>query len=642
MRRGPVWLLAALTCVGACESCCDAAPAHLAILEIREGPDVDRDHDARRLEWERASPGATFELGDGVRTGRDSGARVGLTRGGGLHLDSETLVRFLPTRPDVDGPGVSVETGSAALVSGPDEVVFETQVGVARLSPGGRVRLTAVDGGLRFEVTIGRAELETAGGPVSLAADDDALVVTLGGAVIETRPDAGRPPPAGDAGRPPLVVEAGEGDGVAAAVEGAGAELRGPGADEARALAPGPHRIAPASTVRLPGGSRIALRRGDEQATIAGPAELVVGAAGEPLVSAQSGSIEGVSGASELSVRVPGGTIVLRAASAASLRIEAEGTRVTATRGGAELRGRGPAEVLEAGDTGFLARAGAATSYGAQPASHDLAITAGESVLVHDPAPPTSVRVRFGAACGTAGTVEVAGRGGFARPAASFRGLGAVNLSIAPGVASYRLICGDAGDEVATGTIRVLRDPGVRRLSQGTPRTTVEADGRRYTVLYQGRLPAITFRWREAPAGGATLTVIGGPSGTLTQPAPGGVVSLPSGRLGEGDYRFQFAGGGAQSPSTSIRVGFDNASPTAYVVEPAEGAASPGTVQVSGGALPGSTVRAGATTLTPDAQGRFAGAVSAPGGQDALVIRVTHPQGGSHVFLRHFAGAGGP
>jgi hypothetical protein len=77
---------------------------------------------------------------------------------------------------------------------------------------------------------------------------------------------------------------------------------------------------------------------------------------------------------------------------------------------------------------------------------------------------------------------------------------------------------------------------------------------------------------------------------------------------------------------------------TASISEPANGAISAGqTVRVSGLALRGSTVEVGDLAIPFEGAFRFSGSAVVPTDQDALVIRVTHPRGGVHYFLRRFS-----
>lgn len=634
-RRGPrlvaLLLVTSTTCglVGACESCGCGGETGVAELVHRDGT-VDRDHDEAREAWETADLGARFDVGDGLRTGDDSEARAALARGGGLRLESRTLVRFLDARPDTPGPGLTVLTGAAELEAGEQGVTFETQIGLARLQAGTRVRLQAVEGGTRFEVLIGQARLDTGREQLDLTADDEAITVSIGGALLDAPPpEVARPTP--DAGDGEVAIA-----GVEASVHGRGAQVRAPGEEDLRDLAPGATTIATASLLRVARGSRVDLASADRRVSVHGPAEVVVGGAGAALVTARHGRIGATSGGAEVAIQVAGGTIVLRPSARASLDVGARATDVTSEAGTVELRGVDGTEVLSEGERGRLEAPEdeegpvATGEITAQPGSADFTISAGESAMVHDPAPPTHVRIRTG--CAGEATVEVTGTS-----AATYRGGAAVTVRADTGASRYRVRCDGAADG-GRGVLRIMRDAGVAQLPRSTTRNTVDADGRRYTVLYQNRLPVITFRWSGAPAGGEFVLHVSG-ARSITQRSATPSVTVPSGQLREGTYQFHFSGGGRRSPTTTLRVGFDNAARTAYVREPPERGFSPGSVRVSGAALPGSTVHVGGVTLTLDDQLRFEGTVTAPGGQDALVIRVTHPGTGSHIYLRHFGGA---
>ena len=46
----------------------------------------------------------------------------------------------------------------------------------------------------------------------------------------------------------------------------------------------------------------------------------------------------------------------------------------------------------------------------------------------------------------------------------------------------------------------VRRDGSTRRLPGSPPINTIDADGHRYIIHYQNRLPALTVPWPDAPA----------------------------------------------------------------------------------------------------------------------------------------------
>lgn len=184
------------------------------------------------------------------------------------------------------------------------------------------------------------------------------------------------------------------------------------------------------------------------------------------------------------------------------------------------------------------------------------------------------------------------------------------------------------------GTISVLGDSGLRRLANSAPLTNVDADGRRYTVLYQGLLPRISLKWPKAPPASSYVLNVRSPQGTKTLTANSASYSFASGSLSEGEHVVSFQAEGRRSPETTISIRFDNAAPMASIASPADRAFAPGSnVLVSGMALPGWVVTLGGATLPQDAQNRFSMPVNAPS-DEALAIRFSQPQRGVHYYLR--------
>ena len=244
----------------------------------------------------------------------------------------------------------------------------------------------------------------------------------------------------------------------------------------------------------------------------------------------------------------------------------------------------------------------------------EVTIPAGESAVIHDPKPPTNVRIEDG--CASGGTVRVGGTQRAVRPGTTAR--------LRAG--SHRVRVGCDGAAAVTGTVRVVRDSGRRRVKTRAPNNTVEADGRRYTVLYQNRLPRFTFGWPDAPETDAyTLHVRreGGDAKTYTSPKPSR--NLRSGAIREGDYEWWFEGGSRRSPTTTLHVGFDNASPVANVRPIADGA-------VSGTAMEGASVQVNGEDVPVDGAYRFRADVGKRAG--TVVIRIAHPSRGIHYYVR--------
>jgi hypothetical protein len=227
------------------------------------------------------------------------------------------------------------------------------------------------------------------------------------------------------------------------------------------------------------------------------------------------------------------------------------------------------------------------------------------------------------------------------------RGRSRVGVSLPAGRHDYSLRClhadGTLAEEpAATGRIRVLRDAGRTPLPLRPPTNVVEADGRRYTVMYQNLLPRVVVRWSDAPSAGPYTLSFASEGRPRQSRRPR--FELPSGALREGTHVLSVQGAdGARSRSTSVVIRFDNAAPTASIRQPADGSFLAGQrVQVSGIAQRGWRVHAEGEPLPLDAHYRFSGEVTAPARRDALAIRLSHPRRGVHYYLRRVRGGGSP
>jgi len=260
------------------------------------------------------------------------------------------------------------------------------------------------------------------------------------------------------------------------------------------------------------------------------------------------------------------------------------------------------------------------------PSRAHIALSAGETVTIHDVSPPTAVRLDLPAGCGgdTTVTLSSAGRG------VRYQGSGTIIVSVPAGRFRYTFRCGSG--QAPAGTITVRRDDGSSRLESVPPRNLFDADGRQYDVLYQNALPIVTFRWNSGGAGPYQVEVVTG-GRTRMLPADSRSHTIDSGGLRDGEHRLTYVAGDRRSPTTTVRVRFDNAAPTAHIREP-RGAVSRGTVHVSGQAIEGATVAVGGTPLALDGDHRFEGDVTPPAELDALAIRFAHPRSGVHYYLR--------
>ncbi|HXJ20162.1 MAG TPA: FecR family protein [Polyangia bacterium] len=272
------------------------------------------------------------------------------------------------------------------------------------------------------------------------------------------------------------------------------------------------------------------------------------------------------------------------------------------------------------------------------PARADVTFNAGDSVIIHNDKMPLAVRLKFDQLCSGEARVEL-GRSTSSRSRGPLLGSGSVVLRLRSGRVPYRVQCvgdgGDSADGRVQGVLSLKRDSGNAPLARHPPSNTIEADGRRYTVLFQSRPPVLTLSW-AAPAGAADLELhvdSGGQTHTIETPGP--TYRFASGALAEGTHTWWYADkDGHESPHTTLTIRFDNTAPTAQffrgtVIEGPEGA-----ITVDGVAVQGSRVSAAGQSLAVDDHGRFRAAVLPLAGDDAVAVQVESPHGGSHVYIR--------
>jgi len=623
-------LVLTLVMLAGCERCQGGTPL-AKLLEMRG--EVTRDHRRTQNDWKPARVGAEFEVGDAVRTGQGAAADLKLDDGSLLRLEAGTLVRFLDRKPGSEEQAVDLLTGVATFEAASEGAVLRTTVGSARLSGGGQLVLRRGEGAVVYKVLVGQAHLESASGALDLAAGQE-VTVSLGGAQLELDGDTA-PAPEPEAPEPPPPTGP-----IVAQVRGSSVTLTAPGQTTGKRLAPGSIALESGSMLNLGKGSQVELAQGDQSATLAAEGRYVVGAGGH-LVSAERGSYT-IRSARPVRIKVPGGVIVTTGG-AAVLRREAAATSVTVESGTAELRGTNR-ETVVAGETGRLTDSGQASAGGRGLNYADLEITAGQSLVVHDPTPPTAVRFRFGERC-PEGVIQLKGAKGKAAGDEVARGKGSVSLAVGPGQVDYALSClGDDGQLLpahASGKVTVLADAGTRSVPQKAPSTFVDVNGRNYTVLYQNQLPQVTVRWSPAPEGVSAFKLhVAGAGRDRTLSTSQGAYTFGSGSLGEGTHTLYFEGAGRVSRKTSVTILFDNATPTVALQTPANTGVGPGGgVHLVGTALPGWGVSVDGRSIALDADGRFSVNANMPGDGRALAVYLTHPTRGSHVYLRRPAGS---
>jgi hypothetical protein len=639
-------LLAFLALAG-CKGCSHATPI-AEVVQLTGG--VSRDFAAQPGAFTPAATGATFAIGDGLRTDLGAQARLKLRGGGALDVREDTLLRFLADTPSA-AKRVSLETGTAEIEMGAEGLEFETRFGTARIDPGAHVRLTSDGKQTRFDVLVGSAVVDTEDATSESLHAGQSLDV---GSHPST--DAGAPakPDAAEA-VPDAVVD--DPNAIVADVQVAGVRRAAPRSSVLVPVEIGATRLDPGTRLVVPAGAKVAVHRGAERASVSGAADLVVGSSTGALLQARTGRVAVDASPTLIRFDVPGGTITVRGTSAApasaDVVIDGRDTNVFSRGGTTELHGRKGTTTLSGRESAWLDDSGAVQKSIVTNEAPLFTMPAGETATIHSLRVPTPVLVRVDPACGTGAYVEVA-RGGRFLPVglADTAGdgaqatQGAVVLSLGEGGHPYRVKCPDEGAPGASataGTFRIVRDSGAQRLPRTPGHNQIPADGRHYSVLYQNLLPELTLAWPDAPSGESlTLKVRKTKDSVDEIPLGTASYSFPSGKLGDGTYGFWFEvqrDPRLRSLETTVRIAFDNAAPAAEIHEPEDGfTPQDGKILVSGVAVEGVVVSVGDTSIPLDAQYRFRGDVPVAPGARSIAIRIAHPTRGVHYYLRSVGG----
>lgn len=551
--------------------------------------------------WQGAHVGDTFILGSAVRTGPDSTAKLRVGKNGKLDVSANAVVYFTRT-PGRERNDLRVGTGSVELEAGDEGI----GVGEAVLEPGGRATLESAPDGTTIIVRVGRVVLED-----NVIEEGERITVGPAGKAV-ARVDAGVEEVAGQ---------------VKVVVTGAPARLTGGGEDIE--LAVGAHQVAVGGTIRAPAGSTVVIVGRGGRAVTAGPSELRIGT-GDTLVDVTTGNVALQGDGGNAVAGIPGGTVTATVGGAAAIAVEKDLTGVDGQQGTTVVTTKKGTQALKTGESATVTAGGDITR--SDPALERTAatITAGESPVIHDAKAPAALRVAFGEACPSTGIVEVARERTFKKPIARAGGSGGANVSVPTGTYHYRVRC--VGGTGATGTLRVDKDSGRAPLPKTAARTTVEMDGREYTILFQNLLPHVTLAWRKAPPKPSYTFVIKPARGAekrITNPGP--TLVLPPGELREGSYKtWVEAVLGARSEESRIVIEFDNAAPSASieVVQVKDQG-----IHVKGTVIEGSTVTAGSTPVTLDRHQRFDTDLTLGESEDGAAVRIAHPKAGIHYYV---------
>lgn len=626
---------------------CSGRPPIATLKELQGA--VERDWATRLGLWSPAERGTTFALGDGVRT-RDAGAALlHLDDGTRLELGADTTIRFSPTRPESDAHAFDVETGVATLQAGNEDVAVLTSIGLARIERGAIVVMAPSAEGLRFEVRVGRAVF---GGSEALEAGAE---VTL-----DARGVAASPSARDSLARANLELADPTGA-ITAHVRGRGAVLRRGQAWSP--LAEGAVELASGSELETADHTSVEIESAGQHAILGENGHYRLAPRQGVFVTASRGEVL-AGGSAAVRVEVPGGVILIAPGGHARLGVGPDATSVEVRSREAVIETGERSQAVGAGHSAVISRSGgvsmrpgASGAPGSEPPRNDaievtdIEIATGTSVVIHDPSPPTAVRFGFEGVCPEQARLQLRSGRKLVRQGLGL-GAGSVALSVPQGKYRYELRCGDErrGPRRA-GHLTVLADAATRRIAAKPPRVSLLADGRKYTVLYQNRLPEVSLAWpnASAPSGVRLVHEVAGARRTLAldanrvDPARGGATPVPAaprydfapGDLREGSHTFYFEGGGAVSRQTRVDIVFDNAAPRAALDGPLVLDARPGDeLTISGTALPGSQVSVEGRRVRLDGGGRFQASTRLPEQRRALAVTLVQPGRGTHIYLR--------
>ena len=112
----------------------------VAILIQKDGK-VNRDHAKSKEVWQKAKPGSTFYFGDAIQTLNKASAIVRIGHKGKIQLAQDTTVRFLRNKKGNAQPRISIDQGSAEIVSGELGLNIRTLRGALLVPPTARIRI---------------------------------------------------------------------------------------------------------------------------------------------------------------------------------------------------------------------------------------------------------------------------------------------------------------------------------------------------------------------------------------------------------------------------------------------------------------------------------------------------------------------
>jgi hypothetical protein len=613
-------LLLVATCLWACKH-----KSAIAELTKADGP-VER-QESGDTAWNTAKVGAEFFIGDAARTA-DTGAELKLGGSAKIAMQPHTVLRF----GGKDGASkISVELGAIDL-SGSGN--YGLDVGDVNLKNNGAIRITAKGKGeSEFELLVGNAQISNKDGTLDLEIGKIYSGLDIGTIKVNAAVDAGVDADLADAAVDAPVDTSGDAE---IAITGKKAEILKPGETKWTALAPDTTSLAKGTQLRLGANTSAKLTALGTTVDLSGGSKLTISDA--LIFSIDNGSARAtVPAKGEGKVTVPGGELALSGTplgpAEAKLDVNARETKVQVIRPNAKLTGAGGATLDMAGGTATIAKAGTIRVVEAIPNYFDIRVLVGDTpnFAIHDPKPPTAVQFQFNGKCPGGGVIEMDKDARFRTPKIS-AGREAANMLVQPGGWAYRLRCGDNGAAVASGRISVLRDDGHRPLPPKPGKNPIDADGRNYTISYQSSIPIVAVHFKGTGSAFKLHLATGGTEETFDSTTP--VIEVPSAKLKEATYTFWVDHDGVKQDKVStLKINFDQTAPQVYIEAPTNGQPFGAEIEVKGAVLPGWTAKVDVVEIPIDTKRRFSAKVPPPPG-NALAIRLSHPQRGTHFYLR--------
>jgi len=593
-------LVLVLMLVGGCKKSADPVVARLEEMTSQ----VERMPKAQGA-WHPAKVGDTFFIGSAVRTGASSHAKLRVGTKGKLEVDASSIVYFTRT-PGRERNDLRVEAGTVELETGEETV----GVGEAVLDPHTKARVETTGESTTLVVTVGRAVLEDN----EIAAGERVTLGPAGRAIPKVAEDAGVPKHAAGT--------------IAVAVRDKPARIKTAGGE--KELPVGEHEVEAGAALSVPDGSTLEVSRDGARAVTSGPSELAIGD-GSTLVKIAKGGVTLIGDSAAAIASIPGGTITAATGAAAGTFVDGKTTTIDGQRGETVVESPKGKQTLAAGQSATMLDNGEISLMPPPPAKTVAALVAGESATIHDPKAPTAVRIAFEQVCPSGGVVELAKDRTFKKLLARAPGTTAANVLAPAGTSNYRVRC--PGGKGATGTLRIVKDSGRTPLPMAAARTSVEMDGREYTILYQNLLPEVTLVWRTAPRGRPKYTFVIKPAKGAEKRLVGNspTLQLVAGELREGSYKVWVEPDtGSHSEESRIVIEFDNAAQSASIdaVETTNGK-----IRVKGTVIESSTVSASGGPVDLDRHRRFTTELSIGPDDEGAAVRIAHPKAGIHYYV---------